>query len=186
MLIQNLGQVGRYLEVAAVCPPCEGGHPRDLEDDLTAPLSPDIADTFRVTSLTETTLLVSAGNLITALRPGNGRLRFEVAGHRKTVGITVQEDLIKGPDLATGCVTDVGGIMVAHDQAGITMEDEFGTDEAKAVATDSGGVVIWANPDGRTHLLERACLSFEEGIAWADLLASRYDAVADAHLHVPE
>ena len=157
----------------------------DYGDDLTAPLSPDIAESFTVTSLTETTLLVGAGDLITALRPGDGRLRFEVSGHRKTVGITVQEDLIKGPELGTGCVTDVGGIMVAHDQAAVTMEDGSGTEEAKAVATDSGGVVIWTNPDGRTHLLERACLSFEEGVAWAELLASRYDSVADAHLHVP-
>ena len=93
---------------------------------------------------------------------------------------------MKAPDLATNCIAEIGGTLVAHDQAVITMEDGFGPEDAKAVAVDSGGVVIWTDPDGRTHLLERACLSFEEGQEWAELLASRYDAVADAHLHIPE
>ena len=158
----------------------------DYGNDVIAPLSPETADSLTVTSLTATTLLVGAVDVITALRPGNGQLRFEVTGHRKTVGIKVQEDLVKGPDLATGCVTDVGGTMVAHDEMAITMEERSSTEEANAVATGSGAVVISSNPDGSVHLLERACLSFEEGMAWAELLTSRYEAVADAHLHVPE
>ena len=162
----------------------------DYGDDVIAALPQKLADTLAVMPVTEATLFVgsnaSGGSTITALRPGNGQLRFEIEGYRKTVGLTVQEDMMKMPDLATGCGADVGGTMVAHDQAAITMNNGHGTEDAKAVATDSGAVVIWTNLDGRTHLLERACLSFEEGREWAELLASRYDAVDDAHLHVPE
>ena len=109
---------------------------------------------------------------------------IQIAGHSysvpsRLIGKEVQT-------LTTGCVTEVEGIMVARDQAAIMMEEGFGTEEAKAVATDSGGVVIWSNPDGSVHLLERACLRFDEGRDWAELLASRYDPVADAHLHVPD
>ena len=162
----------------------------DYGDDVVAALPQGLADTLTVMPLTEATLFVGpnadGGSTITALRPGNGQLRFEIEGYRKTVGMTVQEDMIKMPDLATGCEADIGGTMVAHDQAAITMNDGHGTEDAKAVATDSGSVVIWTDPDEGTHLLERACLSFEEGREWAELLASRYDAVDDAHLHVPE
>ena len=109
---------------------------------------------------------------------------IQIAGHSysvpsRLIGKEVQT-------LTTGCVTEVEGIMVARDQAAIMMEEGLGTEEAKAVATDSGGVVIWSNPDGSVHLLERACLRFDEGRDWAELLASRYDPVADAHLHVPD
>ncbi len=122
----------------------------DYGNDVVAPLSPETADSLTVTSLTGTTLLVGAGDVITALRPGNGRLRFEVTGHRKTVGITVREDLIKGPDLATGCMTDVGGTMVAHDQAAITGDYD-------------GGRVQYGGGKGGRNGLGRGCKMEQPG-----------------------